>query len=113
MEKLRRIIFNVIFYITIVAIIAAVLFVLIFAVMKLNVHAMTGMPAGQPCVLIDPGHGEEDGGAVSADGLVEKDVNLDISLYLRDYLEMSGCKNPTNARLMHKASCSERLSLGE
>ena len=33
-------------------------------------------------VIIDAGHGGEDGGAVSASGLVEKNVNLEISKLL-------------------------------
>ncbi len=92
MEKLKKIVFNVIFYITVLAIIAVVFFVMIFVVMKLNVCAMTGGGVQRACVLIDPGHGEEDGGAVSESGLVEKDVNLDIALCLRDQLELSGCR---------------------
>lgn len=32
-----------------------------------------------PIVIIDPGHGGEDGGALSADGTVEKDINLAVS----------------------------------
>lgn len=41
-------------------------------------------------VVIDAGHGGEDGGAVSADGLLEKDVNLNVAFLLRDYLEAAG-----------------------
>ncbi len=41
------------------------------------------------CVVIDAGHGGEDGGAVSADGLYEKDVNLAVAFALRDLLEMN------------------------
>ncbi|MCM8825640.1 MAG: N-acetylmuramoyl-L-alanine amidase, partial [Candidatus Omnitrophica bacterium] len=37
-------------------------------------------------ILIDPGHGGHDNGAVGNYGLKEKDVNLDISLRLRSYL---------------------------
>ena len=44
----------------------------------------------QPAVLIDPGHGGPDGGAVAVDGTLEKDINLAISLYLRDFLAVSG-----------------------
>ena len=40
-------------------------------------------------ILIDPGHGGKDGGAVG-NNLKEKDVNLDISLKLRDLLEAQG-----------------------
>ncbi len=42
------------------------------------------------CVVIDAGHGGEDGGASSAAGLVEKDVNLAVALALRDLLEAAG-----------------------
>ena len=41
-------------------------------------------------VVIDPGHGGEDGGASSAAGLVEKDVNLDVAFALRDLFEAAG-----------------------
>nr|WP_313885164.1 N-acetylmuramoyl-L-alanine amidase CwlD [Clostridium sp. DJ247] len=37
-------------------------------------------------ILIDPGHGGMDGGAVSKRGTLEKDINLSISLKLRDKL---------------------------
>lgn len=38
-------------------------------------------------ILIDPGHGGIDGGALAKDGTCEKDINLSISLKLRKYLE--------------------------
>ena len=41
-------------------------------------------------VIIDAGHGGEDGGASSAAGLIEKDVNLDIAIILRDLLISNG-----------------------
>ena len=44
-----------------------------------------------PVIVIDAGHGGEDGGA-SANGLLEKDINLSIALKLRDMLTISGYK---------------------
>ena len=41
-------------------------------------------------VIIDPGHGGEDGGAVGIDGSFEKDLNLSIALMLRDILSCCG-----------------------
>jgi N-acetylmuramoyl-L-alanine amidase len=41
-------------------------------------------------ILIDPGHGGIDGGAASRKGTVEKDLNLKISLKLRDKLKEEG-----------------------
>ena len=43
-------------------------------------------------LLIDPGHGGIDGGANSKAGTIEKDINLQISLKLRDNLEEKGYK---------------------
>ncbi|MFA6948201.1 MAG: N-acetylmuramoyl-L-alanine amidase [Eubacteriales bacterium] len=44
----------------------------------------------RPTVIIDAGHGGEDGGASSASGIVEKDLNLKIAFELRDYLTLCG-----------------------
>ncbi len=41
-------------------------------------------------VIIDAGHGGEDGGTSSADGVLEKDINLKIALKLRSMLELAG-----------------------
>ncbi len=43
-----------------------------------------------PTVIVDAGHGGEDGGAQSVSGLLEKDVNLAIALCLRDFLITAG-----------------------
>lgn len=43
-------------------------------------------------VVIDPGHGGEDGGASSLDGVCESGINLDISLRLRDLLSLVGVR---------------------
>ena len=41
-------------------------------------------------VVIDAGHGGEDGGAVGFGGIVEKDINLSIALKLKEILEVWG-----------------------
>ncbi len=41
-------------------------------------------------IIIDAGHGGEDGGAIGVDGIIEKDINLAISLKLKDLLQASG-----------------------
>lgn len=43
-------------------------------------------------ILIDPGHGGLDGGAVSKGGTIEKGINLEISKKLRSELEKNGFK---------------------
>lgn len=47
-------------------------------------------PTRYTTVIIDAGHGGEDGGASSAAGLVEKDVNLEISKMIADMLRAGG-----------------------
>lgn len=44
----------------------------------------------KPVVVIDAGHGGEDGGATSQNGLLEKDVNLHIALTLQKLFLQSG-----------------------
>ena len=41
-------------------------------------------------VVIDAGHGGEDGGAVAANGALEKDLNLAVAFYLYDLLKANG-----------------------
>lgn len=47
-------------------------------------------PADNFTVIIDPGHGGIDGGTSAEDGTLEKDINLNISLKVRDFLSILG-----------------------
>ena len=58
-------------------------------------RAVTVISEGLPiedrrCIVIDPGHGGEDGGAVSCTGKPESAYNLEISLRLRDLMHLLG-----------------------
>lgn len=46
--------------------------------------------AREHCIVIDPGHGGEDGGATSCTGALESNYNLEISLRLNDLLHLLG-----------------------
>lgn len=51
------------------------------------------IPVERNCtIVIDAGHGGEDGGAVSCTGAEESGINLDIALRLRDLLHLLGCR---------------------
>lgn len=55
---------------------------------KLNKEEPT--KSAKKIILIDPGHGGRDGGGSSKSGIVEKEVNLEISLKLREKLKEMG-----------------------
>ncbi|MCD1261986.1 N-acetylmuramoyl-L-alanine amidase CwlD [Paenibacillus athensensis] len=48
------------------------------------------LPLSGKTIALDAGHGGADGGAASKEGVIEKDINLAITLYLRDYLQQAG-----------------------
>jgi N-acetylmuramoyl-L-alanine amidase len=52
--------------------------------------ALTANAAAAARIVIDPGHGGQDPGAIGINGLYEKTVNLDISLKVRDLLTERG-----------------------
>ena len=57
-----------------------------------EVNNMTEVKSNKSVIIIDAGHGGLDGGAVGVDGIVEKDINLAISLKLKRLFKISGCE---------------------
>ncbi len=55
------------------------------------VSVMSEGARNETVIIIDPGHGGEDSGAVD-NGILEKDINLSIALKLRDMLTVCGYK---------------------
>ena len=50
----------------------------------------TFLPSVGRRIIIDAGHGAPDGGAVGDSGILEKDINLSVALYLQKFLESGG-----------------------
>nr|WP_248845129.1 N-acetylmuramoyl-L-alanine amidase CwlD [Aneurinibacillus sp. XH2] len=48
------------------------------------------LPLSGKIIVVDAGHGGLDGGAKSKGGIIEKDITLPISMYLRDFLQEAG-----------------------
>ncbi|HIU25431.1 MAG TPA: N-acetylmuramoyl-L-alanine amidase [Candidatus Copromorpha excrementigallinarum] len=55
-----------------------------------NAAVFVGHITGKPSVVLDPGHGGIDGGALSSDGTSEKNINLNIAMLLRERLKKEG-----------------------
>lgn len=60
---------------------------------RISAKAVSKVPENpKKIILIDAGHGGIDGGAVSKRGTIEKDINLKISLFLKEVLEAKDYK---------------------
>ena len=55
-----------------------------------GIKAASVTPGGYPVIIIDAGHGGEDGGASGSNGAFEKDLNLEMAFILRDMLTSNG-----------------------
>ncbi len=83
---------NRIKYIGLLGIFICFLFFFVFEVKKNSQDVMMYMPVTNRVILLDAGHGGIDPGALSDNKEVkEKDINLQITLKLRELLESSGC----------------------
>lgn len=67
------------------------LLILLIGAGSLKLHSVFSLDLKDKIIVIDPGHGGADPGAQNS-GIKEKDLNLDISLRLRQVLESKGCK---------------------
>lgn len=81
---------------TIYLIILTVLLISFFIVMisafsNITAHTSANIDEEKPTIIIDAGHGGEDGGA-EVDGVLEKDINLSIAGKLADILRLCGCR---------------------
>ena len=81
-------------WLSLIPVYALIVFCFLFAAIG-GSRAVTVIAENAPvynrvCVVIDPGHGGEDGGAVSCTGVTESGFNLDIALRLNDLLHLLG-----------------------
>jgi len=56
----------------------------------LNARRASTFGGQMPVIIIDPGHGGIDGGAVGIGNIIEKDINLEIAFILRDLFLVNG-----------------------
>ncbi|HLR34588.1 MAG TPA: N-acetylmuramoyl-L-alanine amidase [Tissierellales bacterium] len=66
-----------------------VMFVIIAFLSNTRIFQTLGRKSGE-VIVVDPGHGGIDGGTSDSSGLLEKDINLDVSLKLKKELNKEG-----------------------
>lgn len=86
--KLRNSRLIIIFSILFLIILSAMLYFTFMA--NSSAYGVMTKPVLKQTVIIDAGHGGDDGGAIGIDGTVEKDINLDIALKLEKLLKFYG-----------------------
>ena len=87
--KFKKILYFTICFILIIAFV----FLITTAYFRLNIlTSENNVSENTHTVIIDAGHGGEDGGAVNDNNVVEKDLNLQISVKLADMLTLFGYK---------------------
>lgn len=81
---------NLLFYGSILFCISTFTLLMFSAIWKIDSVATSNSVSGIPKVIIDAGHGGEDGGATGIDGVSEKDINLNIAKNLESMLNLAG-----------------------
>lgn len=73
--KIKKFIFPCVCF----ALLSAFVLLMISAALNIKVSVSSESVKSMPTIVIDAGHGGEDGGAVSESGVLEKDINLSIA----------------------------------
>jgi len=87
MRYKKRIISYLFFYAAVFSVLTAAAYLANKAV---TVISQTNVSDQRHCIILDAGHGGEDGGAVSCTGVLESYINLDIALRLQDLFHLLG-----------------------
>lgn len=106
--RVRRLIYVV----TVFVLISVFLYFMILPASKMKLETSAIPEKRAVHLIIDAGHGGEDGGAVSADGTLEKGINLSISNDLFDLLTILGF-NAEKTRVNDNALSDEGESVKE
>ena len=91
-----------------------ILFSFLFVIsLASNLWAQSLSPLRGVTILLDPGHGGADPGAVGPTGLKESEVNLRVARYLKTLLEADGAKVQLTRTKDVYLSLKERVNLAE
>lgn len=77
------------------------------------IEAIPQITNGRPIVVVDPGHGGPDPGAVGIGGIQEKDIVLDVSLQLASILQQQGVQSVLTRQTDIDLDLQPRVDLAE
>lgn len=78
------------FIVCVVAVLATIAIVFGLDIYHLRTSAQENEKKTMPLIIIDAGHGGEDGGTQSSSGIIEKDINLSISKKIENIFTLYG-----------------------
>ena len=106
---------DILFYSAACALVAVFGILIYSASQKVAFQADASPSAPKPIIIIDVGHGGEDGGAVADDGTLEKDLNLSIATYLYQYFQEQdvalGDQNLSTIRERKRSDLQKRVEI--
>lgn len=78
-----------------------------------ELHPVKSLTCSNPMIVIDPGHGGSQLGATSPKGVFEKDLNLQVSLKLREELKHLGIRSQLTRQDDSLVTLDERVELSK
>ncbi len=75
-----------------ILVLAVFLMIGVYGDRAITVFSQSSAEDDRTCIIIDAGHGGEDGGATSCTGILESKINLDISLKMEQIMNLIGIK---------------------
>jgi N-acetylmuramoyl-L-alanine amidase len=78
-----------------------------------ELRPVKSLTCSNPMIVIDPGHGGSQVGATSPKGVFEKDLNLQVSLKLRDELKQLGIRSQLTRQDDSLVTLDERVELSK
>ncbi len=75
-----------------IAVVLCLIILAVYGSRAVTVHTQNAFENSRTCVVIDAGHGGEDGGAISVSGESESNINLQIALKTNDLMRLLGLR---------------------
>ena len=76
-----------------------------------KIQQVSTVPKKTLTVLLDAGHGADDSGKVGINQVFEKDINLEIAKYVKEFLEKEGINGKMTVRCISHQTAIKNLQI--